>query len=301
MSAIALFSNTSYFHNIVSYSENITYSTASSKNGSIGWQRLCAGMPFSSLFVAPRGTFPQPNKYCIAADLSISAGFKPTQLDLLNTRRTWIGAFKPDGVSNPMQNVEGLLQVSMFVANRALLTFYSPSIDGDEGYDKWRGRAIYSSPGRLVQKPVVSTAALIIISLLIGAQLIGLAYLAYYIYHVPTWTGRLDAMAIARVGASLAEKDILPPIGGVTKEHIEALKDEDGLVGIVETQEGSELRMRATSSNTSHTDISDDVELQHLKRPGKGTYMSVDGQASPRQLGLGAPGVIRSNTMAAGR
>jgi hypothetical protein len=116
-----------------------------------------------------------------------------------------------------MGNIEGLLQVSRFFANHALLTFNSPSVDADVEYGKWRGRAIYSSPGRLVQKSVVSTAALVILSFLIGAQLIGLAYLAYYIYHVLTWTGALDAMAITRIGASMRDKEILPPIGGVTQ------------------------------------------------------------------------------------
>jgi hypothetical protein len=174
-----------------------------------------------------------------------------------------------------MGNVEGLLQVSIFVANRALLTFNSPSVDADVEYGKWRGRAIYSSPGRLAQKPVVSSAALVILSFLIGAQLIGLAYLAYYICHVLTWTGALDAMAIARIGASMRDKEILPPIGGVTQQHHDALHDVDELVDIVETKEGNEARMRATSSNTSNTDVSDDVELQHLRGTTKGTYMSV--------------------------
>lgn len=101
-----------------------------------------------------------------------------------------------------MKSAETLLQISTFVANRALLTCYSPQENRDFSAG-FQGRGIQSSPGRMVQKPVVSTAASIVLSILIGLQVIGLFYLAYYIYHVPTWTHALDAMAMARIVSAL--------------------------------------------------------------------------------------------------
>ena len=193
-----------------------------------------------------------------------------------------------------MKNVETLLHIGLFAANRALLTFYAPNVDGDpvKRAAIWRGRTIRSSPGQSVQKPVVSTVALIVLSILLGLQMLGLAYLAYYICHVPTWTGALDALAMARIGQSVAHQGVLPPIGPVTRKDIDALRDVDGLVGIVATEdepEGSHTRL--TPNNASGTDVSE-MELQPLGN--KGAYMKVEEQTPLIQLGLGAPGVIRS-------
>jgi hypothetical protein len=121
--------------------------------------------------------------------------------DLLRTIHNWLYDFVPQttfGFKKNMKSAETLLQISIFVANRALLTYYSPQENRDNSAG-FQGREIQSSPGRMVQKPVVSTAALIVLSILIGLQVIGLSYLAYYIYHVPTWTHALDAMAMARI------------------------------------------------------------------------------------------------------
>ena len=82
-------------------------------------------------------------------------------------------------------------------------------------------------------------------------QLIGFAYLSYYIYHTPTWSGALDAMAIARIGASLGQKDVLPLIGPVGKQNYEALNNVDSLVGI----------------SKQSSDFSD-IEMQRVGRKG---------------------------------
>jgi hypothetical protein len=208
----------------------------------------------------------------------------------------WIDGLSPQASTGPkrdLKNVETLLQVSLFAANRALLTFYSPQVDGqhDEG-TRWRGRTIYSSPGQLVQRPVVSTAALIVLSILIGLQVLALAYLAYYIYHVPTWTGALDAMAMVRIGSSLSQQDMLPSLGPVTQQDIDALRNVDGLIGVHDMPGGSQT-MRAPSE-VSDTDASD-IELRPTEY--KGAYMHVEEDSAPLRLGLGAPGVIRSDSM----
>lgn len=114
----------------------------------------------------------------------------------------WLDGFTPQRRTQGkgMESVETLLQISTFAANKALLTFYSPQVNAQDIFaSAFRGRDIMFSPGGKVQKPVLSTAALVIMTILIGLQVIGLAYLAYYILHVPTWTGALDALAMARI------------------------------------------------------------------------------------------------------
>jgi hypothetical protein len=116
----------------------------------------------------------------------------------------WLEGFVPQHTQfyHNLKSVETLLHISTFAANRALVTYYSPQENRDI-FSSFQGRVIQSSPGRMVQKPVVSTAALVVLSILIGLQVIGLSYLAYYIYQVPTWTHALDAMAMARIVSAL--------------------------------------------------------------------------------------------------
>ena len=121
-------------------------------------------------------------------------------------------------------------------------------------------RAIRYAPGEYIQRPVASAAVLIILSILMLIQLIGLAYLAWYIYQVPTWTGLLDAMAIARIANSL-DKGAIPAIGSVTREDQNRLGEMNGLIGVVDAVHMDE-------------EANDPLEKKEI------------------ELGLGAPGVF---------
>jgi|SRR5690242_268960 len=230
---MAMFGNTSWLHSAIQYSVNMTYESGSMEK--LYWDRLCAGMPYGRLFGSNAGSFPNPASSCNSVEISISAGFRPNARDLLEIIHKWIEGFVPARYGkHGLTDAESLLHISLYVANRALLTFYSPNVSGQGASTllRFRGRVIHTSPGQAVQRPVVSVAALVVLSLLVGLQLIGLAFLAYYIYRVPTWTGALDAMAIARIGASVRQHDMLPPIGPVTQRDRDALNNVDGLVGI---------------------------------------------------------------------
>lgn len=300
MSAVALFGNTSWLNSALTYTQNMTYENAANNRDDLGWQRICAGMPFAGL-VANDADLYSTGEHCRWADEAIADGNNPKPIHLLRLMHSWIESFVPDMGSNELDMTESLLEVSMFTANRALLTFYSPETDiynDRAGYAK--GRTVYYAPGQLVQKPVVSMPAIIVLSILLAMQLIGLAYLAYYIYHIPTWSGALDAMAIARIGASLGQKDVLPPIGPVSKKDYEALKDVDGLIGIVESKEDDKESQRRLASGEMESGDLSDIELQQVER--KGPYVNI-GQQSPdvdMQLGLGASRVIRSDSAKVG-
>lgn len=97
----------------------------------------------------------------------------------------------------------------------------------------WTARPIYEGSGRTIQRPTASLAGLIVISVLVLLQLLGLIYLAWYIYCVPTWTDMLDALAIARITSSL-DKGHVPAIGSMNHRDLDRLSKMDGLVGVVD-------------------------------------------------------------------
>jgi hypothetical protein len=129
-----------------------------------------------------------------------------------------------------------VLSTAMFVANRAFLTLLSPNVSRSKQrlQSYLTGRKIYTSPGVTVQKPVLSRAALIVLSVLIGLQVLVLGYLTYYLYRVPTWPDQLDAMAMTCIGASLDHRGVLPAIGSVNEKDLAALQNVGALIGIVE-------------------------------------------------------------------
>ena len=66
---------------------------------------------------------------------------------------------------------------------------------------------VYQWDGSKHQKPDMSTAAMIVITLLLLFQLCGLGSLAVYAYIRPSWTETLDAKAILKVGAGIAQTE----------------------------------------------------------------------------------------------
>lgn len=130
-------------------------------------------------------------------------------------------------VSNGSEDVaEYLLSIAMYLANEAVLTETVKVAIGDTK------RPIYFSPGKLVLKPKIDKISLIVLSVLVGLQVLGLVVLTWYIYSMPTWAPALDAVALARIGKDL-DDTVLPPLGPVTKEMEKRLADVDGLVGVM--------------------------------------------------------------------
>lgn len=70
-----------------------------------------------------------------------------------------------------------------------------------------RARPIYKSPGYTLHKPQKSMGSMLLISCLLAAQVLALAYLARYIYLVPTSTPGLDAEAAAGLTAGSEDPD----------------------------------------------------------------------------------------------
>ena len=133
-------------------------------------------------------------------------------------------------------------------------------------------------------------------------------------------------MALMRIGASLGERGLLPPIGPVSKEDMAALEDVQGLVGVVEKdiddedcdehigddESLSRCSQQATQANADHRGHVDlharhsedeiqsivqnrtDVESQFIDNEEKQqTRTDAEDENRPYiQLALGAPGAI---------
>ena len=71
------------------------------------------------------------------------------------------------------------------------------------------GNNVEAAAGRSYERPDVSNAGVVIVSLLLGIQLLGLGLLALYAQRRPVWTETLDASAVIRLGIQLAKsKDL---------------------------------------------------------------------------------------------
>ena len=91
------------------------------------------------------------------------------------------------------------------------------------------GNDIYNPPGYSIMKPSMSKAAMILLSILILIQLLGLCFLAYYAHSGPTWTDSLDSFALMRLGAAMA--DDLPLISAIEAGELTMLDETRGWVG----------------------------------------------------------------------
>jgi hypothetical protein len=233
---------------------------------------------------------------CGGMDNGLFEGYEPDENDLLLLTHQFMSAFAQTE-KKQLRNIndtENLLKVALFVANRALLTLLSPEVKySSSGVT---GRKIYTSPGVTVQRPVLSKAALIILSVLLGLQLLGLGYLTYYLYRFPTWSDQLDAMAMARIGASLDHRGVLPAIGPVSKKDLDSLQTVEGLIGIVEKEPYRESSQTRLVSSDLHAAGGSDVELQQLTSTEE-AQKSPEVRSPDVELGLGASGAILSTNV----
>ncbi|KAF3031518.1 hypothetical protein E8E12_000544 [Didymella heteroderae] len=201
-----------------------------------------------------------------------------------------------DHMSRWSQNTtaESRLSAAMLLANQAALTSHA------QGILPWQrdtGREIYTAPGIKVRKPDVSLPSLIILSVIVGVQILGLLWLGCWIFMWPTWTRTLNAMAIARVAASI-DRSLLPPLGIVGQNDWEKLAHVDGLIG-VELHEVATEQLRGTGTVLSENATDEDIEMRALsvastvgKMPASEAVPASAGRRAIVSLGLGGPGLI---------
>ncbi|RTE75748.1 hypothetical protein BHE90_009803 [Fusarium euwallaceae] len=167
-------------------------------------------LPFTRL---TSSKFPSPASICDYRSFRRDPDYNV--LDLLGRYFAFLGA------DNMTQNA---LDIAMYFANEALLTGRSD-------------RPLYYNPGVMVTKPKKSLPALVVITVLVGLQAIGLCLLMAFIYSTPTWTVDLDADALTQIGAQLKDLD-----------EIMSRNQVCGLVGTVEDRGNDETSSVRASS-----------------------------------------------------
>lgn len=236
-------------------------------------ESLCDAIPFGHL-----GSYSVGNTYG-------HDGCSDSLLRLMTTYSDHLGRWRLNTTAGDR------LTTAMFLANRAALTSHT------EGYLPWQqdtGREIYTAPGITVRKPVVSLPSLIVLSVIVGVQIVVLLGLGWWLLKYPTWTRTLDAMAVARIAASI-DPGLLPPFRHVGQKDWAKLAHVDGVIGaqpqdaIAEHPHGGGGVLRDNATD-------DDIEMRALsvastvgKEP---TSEALPASASALALGLGAPGVV---------
>ncbi len=113
------------------------------------------------------------------------------------------------------------LASAIFFSHQAVLTQAS-ALSGT-------GRQLKTSPGQDVARMSINPAAMAFISFLILVQLVALFALAIYSYQHPCWTESLDAFALLRLGAAMAEE--LPLISTIDSKEVPVLDEKVGWIG----------------------------------------------------------------------
>ncbi|GLA41284.1 hypothetical protein AnigIFM63309_009372 [Aspergillus niger] len=223
---------------------------------------------------------------------------------LMYTIYNWVVAF------NDTQSAVTALNMATYFANEAVLTNIATQGWSDGS------RQIYFDSGTVMIKPKWSLAGIIVISTLIGLQILGLCLIVFYCRSVPTWTDSLDAFAMLRMGAELQrEKHVrFAGIRDTDKQDMEDLGRIDGLVGVVESRGlrgGDEAHsMKDSSPLVSQSEgdpTSSGIPLAEL--PPYSSTVSInthndegseerderakkEGLVPPFRLAVGAPGLI---------
>ncbi|KAJ5318747.1 uncharacterized protein N7506_011451 [Penicillium brevicompactum] len=119
--------------------------------------------------------------------------------------------------NNPASLVESSFKIAAFLANKAWMESKVGSL------------AVSYDLGADSQVPSISRAGIIIISCLLGLDLLILVPLAAYAAWTPRWTSQLDSFAMMRIGATLGDK--VPLLMKTDKTDIKILDELPGWIG----------------------------------------------------------------------
>ena len=128
------------------------------------------------------------------------------------------------------------LTLATYAAGNAIL-----NIGAGENVDFY---FISTSAGTGIQKPTIPLAGIVVVSLLLAAQIVGLTLLALYASRSATWTASLDSFAMLRIGAEIGKED-MPAVSALEAKNANVLDERKGWVGDAETdsrEEGVDVR-----------------------------------------------------------
>ncbi|GAW20596.1 hypothetical protein ANO14919_101040 [Xylariales sp. No.14919] len=183
----------------------------------------------------------------------------------------WFDYFSSTG------RVNETLTAAAFFANEATLTRAATpkGLSTDAGY-------VYTSAGVTVHKPSIPLPAVIVISILLGVEVLAVLALLAFIYRKPTFTSRLDALVIATIGAQLSATGVeLPHLNEAGKAWHKILQEHDGVIGFNHggLAEG-EARGGADGEAASGHTGDDGIELDDVNAPRPSRILIVGGIGS---------------------
>lgn len=242
----AMLGNESWFYPVL----NATLSNNQEKRDAFVSSCL-RGLPFSTYTGADRNGFASANLQCSFLNLAgrvpetddadyTFANYNETSEkitgDISRMVAEWFSGFAFNS------STENALSAGMYLANEAILTLTADASRLDSG------RPIYVSNGTVVVKPRIHNTVKAIVSFLHLVEIVGLVLLAVFIYRMPTFASRLDAVHIAAIGAQLVRQmgGELPhlglyPKGRARQRYIKGLEGTDGLIGVQEEVELTSL------------------------------------------------------------
>lgn len=127
------------------------------------------------------------------------------------------------------------LTLATYNSNNAILN----NLQGDSNF-RGNGFPTYTDPGSDMEKYAMSLPAMIVITILIATQLLGLGLLARYASHHHTWTESLDSFALLRLGAAMAGD--VPIVSALQAKEASMLDQKAGWIGDGGGEEGKKIR-----------------------------------------------------------
>lgn len=268
-STIAMFGNNSFFH-LAANSSNFTYP-------SVLWQIYQQDKtPFTRLNLLESDGYNAMAQYTPQTSPS-------SDIELATYLGGWSYTFADTDFA------AHALEAGMFFANQALMSI-TVRVEG-----ALQARPIFTAPGLAVLKPVMSIAQVTIVSTLILVQIVGLAWLIWYIYQVPSWSHSFDSVAVARIGRAMGDED-LAPISVVTdlgQQDLDRLRKVDALIGVAGWEMKPVTAEAETVADSDVPDFHDDVQAATpdvVKHEVSTSWLI----ANPEEirLELGGPGLI---------
>ena len=284
----AMLGNESWFYPVL----NATLSNDQEKRDAFVSSCL-RGLPFSTYTGIGRNGFSNANLQCsflnmpgkvpeVDGSAYGSADYNETDEqitgDLSRLVADWFSGFAFNA------STEDALSAGMYLANEALLTLTVDASRIDSA------RPIYVSKGMAVVKPSIHNTAKAIVSFLLLAEIVGLLLLAAFIYRMPTFTSRLDAVHIAVIGVQLARQVGeglpalgLPARGRARQKCLKGLEAADGLIGV---EEEVELTAFPTTRNPRPASINASISAATPRTSATLTNapMAIPVQGSQHQL-----------------
>ena len=130
-----------------------------------------------------------------------------------------------------VETAEAAFTLTTYSANTAILK-------NSQDFEIADGSIIITTPGYSVEKPSIPLPAVVLISILLLFQLIGLAWLSILGSGRSTWTSSMNAFALLRMGAALHKE--MPLISVMKAAELEILDEKPGWVGGDGREQGTE-------------------------------------------------------------